>query len=290
MINETKMKVFLCVANTLNFTEAAQQLFMTQQAVSKHISALEDELGFPILIRRPHSVKLTEAGERGRVFFQDILQRTNDFLESERELQRRRSKALRIGYNNWLEFGKAISDAQTIFHSNRPDISIVPERQAPDILQLKLQENELDIILILKRFIRNNNNLKCLELAELPLSIITKRNDTAPLPSLSELSLCPLLINSFRGETEQESMLRAKHEANLIGLHNKKIIVLPNRDSVYTAVELGNGIAIACSYSNISKDVTMIPTAGSDTLVCACRADNRRKLVKEYFTILQSCY
>lgn len=290
MINETKMKVFLCVANTLNFTEAAQQLFMTQQAVSKHISALEDELGFPILIRSPHSVKLTEAGERCRVFFQDILQRTNDFLESERELQLRRSKALRIGYNNWLEFGKAISNAQTIFHSNRPDISIVPERQAPDILQMKLQENELDIILILKRFIRNNNNLKYLELTELPLSIITKRNDTAAIPSLSELSLCPLLINSFRGETEQESMLRAKHEANLVGLHNKKIIVLPNRDSVYTAVELGNGIAIACSYSNISKDVTMIPTSASDTLVCACRADNRRKLVKEYFAILQSCY
>ena len=63
MMNEQKIRVFLSLANTLNFTETANELFITQQAVSKHISQMEEHLGFRLFVRSTHNVQLTPAGE-----------------------------------------------------------------------------------------------------------------------------------------------------------------------------------------------------------------------------------
>ncbi len=41
MINETSIRCFLSLARTLNFTETARQMYMTQQSVSKYIAKLE---------------------------------------------------------------------------------------------------------------------------------------------------------------------------------------------------------------------------------------------------------
>ena len=42
MINEASIKCFMALCETLSFTEAARQLFMTQQSVSKYIAKLEE--------------------------------------------------------------------------------------------------------------------------------------------------------------------------------------------------------------------------------------------------------
>ena len=44
-LNTTQLECFLSVANFLNFSRAAEQLRITQPAVSHQISSLEDELG-----------------------------------------------------------------------------------------------------------------------------------------------------------------------------------------------------------------------------------------------------
>ena len=45
MLNTTQLECFLAVANHLNFSRAAQELHITQPAVSHQINTLEDELG-----------------------------------------------------------------------------------------------------------------------------------------------------------------------------------------------------------------------------------------------------
>ena len=58
-----KLKTLLAVAELRNFTKAAQQLALTQPAVSHHISQLEDELGATLFIRGKGGLKLTPDGE-----------------------------------------------------------------------------------------------------------------------------------------------------------------------------------------------------------------------------------
>ena len=57
-------RVFECVARHRSFTRAADELCVTQAAVSHQIKALEEWLGAPLFQRLSRSIKLTELGER----------------------------------------------------------------------------------------------------------------------------------------------------------------------------------------------------------------------------------
>ena len=59
----TQLRTLRAVAETLNFTRAAERLGLTQSAVSHQIKALEGDLGAPLFRRRHRSVELTEDGE-----------------------------------------------------------------------------------------------------------------------------------------------------------------------------------------------------------------------------------
>lgn len=58
-----KLKTLLAVAELHNFTKTAQQLSLTQPAVSHHISQLEEELGTVLFVRGKGGLKLTAEGE-----------------------------------------------------------------------------------------------------------------------------------------------------------------------------------------------------------------------------------
>lgn len=57
------LRSFVAVAEHLNFTRAAEQLFIAQQALSAQIRQLEDRIGVQLLERNSRSVRLTKAGE-----------------------------------------------------------------------------------------------------------------------------------------------------------------------------------------------------------------------------------
>lgn len=58
-----QLKYFVKVAETLNFSEAARSLYVTQSTLSQQIKQLEQDLDTQLLIRTSHSVALTEAGD-----------------------------------------------------------------------------------------------------------------------------------------------------------------------------------------------------------------------------------
>ena len=59
-----QLRVFLTLAETKNFTRAAERLFVSHSTVSRSRSALEDELGVRLVERDNRVLGLTAAGER----------------------------------------------------------------------------------------------------------------------------------------------------------------------------------------------------------------------------------
>jgi LysR family glycine cleavage system transcriptional activator len=57
------LQAFEAAARLLSFTRAAQELNVTQSAISRHILALEEQLGFPLFHRAKQRVTLTAAGQ-----------------------------------------------------------------------------------------------------------------------------------------------------------------------------------------------------------------------------------
>jgi DNA-binding transcriptional LysR family regulator len=73
----TQLRTFREVADTLNFTRAAEHLHLTQSAVSHQIKGLEQELGEPLFIRAKRGVRLSEAGKAALEFARRILDETD---------------------------------------------------------------------------------------------------------------------------------------------------------------------------------------------------------------------
>jgi DNA-binding transcriptional LysR family regulator len=62
MLDAHQLNVFLVAAETLNFTQAAQRLHMSQPSVSQHIQALERHFNLPLFVRAGRNIELSDAG------------------------------------------------------------------------------------------------------------------------------------------------------------------------------------------------------------------------------------
>jgi DNA-binding transcriptional LysR family regulator len=63
MIFDFRLRVFYTVSQKLSFTKAAQELFISQPAVTRHINELEQQLGLGLFKRQGNSISLTPAGQ-----------------------------------------------------------------------------------------------------------------------------------------------------------------------------------------------------------------------------------
>ena len=68
-----QLEIFVCVARNLNFSKAAEELYISQPSVSAQISALEKFLGAQLLVRNTKEVSLTKTGLDFLAYAQKIL-------------------------------------------------------------------------------------------------------------------------------------------------------------------------------------------------------------------------
>ncbi|MBQ3995821.1 MAG: LysR family transcriptional regulator [Clostridia bacterium] len=58
-----ELKAFLVLGQRLNYSVAAEELYITQSTLSRIVIRMEEELGQKLLVRDTHSVTLTDAGK-----------------------------------------------------------------------------------------------------------------------------------------------------------------------------------------------------------------------------------
>ncbi|RYD40197.1 MAG: LysR family transcriptional regulator, partial [Verrucomicrobiaceae bacterium] len=71
---------FLALVKTGSFSAAAQQLGVTQPAVSAQILKLEQTIGFPLFYRSPEGTSITEQGQALVPLVEDIVKEYTDLL------------------------------------------------------------------------------------------------------------------------------------------------------------------------------------------------------------------
>lgn len=68
----TQIRYFVQVAENMNFTKAARQLYVAQQVVSKQVKRLEEELGFLLFERTAQGITLSAGGEKMYQYWKKI--------------------------------------------------------------------------------------------------------------------------------------------------------------------------------------------------------------------------
>jgi DNA-binding transcriptional LysR family regulator len=97
MLDTHQLNVFLTAAETLNFTQAAQRLHMSQPSVSQHIRALEKHFGINLFLRSGRNLHLTDAGLTLVPMARDIVRQSIRIEETMRSLQGQISGHLIVG-------------------------------------------------------------------------------------------------------------------------------------------------------------------------------------------------
>lgn len=72
-MDREKLTDFVVLSDTLNFTEAAERLYLSQSALSKRIKALEKDLGRELFVRDTRNIKLSDFGAQFLPFARQIL-------------------------------------------------------------------------------------------------------------------------------------------------------------------------------------------------------------------------
>jgi LysR family transcriptional regulator, glycine cleavage system transcriptional activator len=133
------LRGFEAAARNLSFTRAAEELFVTQSAVSRQVKTIEDHLGVALFVRRHRALLLTEAGHELYRATAQALRQLSDAAAKIRERGAGRTLTVTatIGFASlWLI--PRLAD----FRSQRPDIDI---RIAANNKMLDLEREGIEV-------------------------------------------------------------------------------------------------------------------------------------------------
>ena len=118
-----QMKYFISVVECNSFTEAAEQCYISQSAISQQIRSLEKELGVELIHRENRRFTLTPAGEYFYEQSKGILNEVEDIRRETFRIGKDKEMELKIGYLRCYS-GQELHQAVAEFSRLYPEVSI----------------------------------------------------------------------------------------------------------------------------------------------------------------------
>lgn len=148
--NLSQYRIFYAVAKAGNISRAAKELYISQPAISKSISKLEDSLNTVLFTRNSRGVQLTEEGQ---VLFEHTRGAFAELAKGEQELKRIREFNLghiRIGVSNTLCRFIMVKYLKG-FIEQYPHIKITIESQPTTRTLDMLEQQRIDVGLVVEQ-------------------------------------------------------------------------------------------------------------------------------------------
>lgn len=202
-----QMKYFTAVVECGSFTEAAEQCYISQSAISQQIRALEKELGVELIHRENRKFTLTPAGEYFYSRSKGLLEEVDDIRRETVRIGQDDELQLRIGYLRCYS-GQELHQAVAEFSRLYPEVSISIVNGTHEELYDLLRFGGVDLILSDQRRAfssqyENYQLLQCGCYAELSVSSDLSSQESVELDSLKRIP-CILISSREQQNTEQD--------------------------------------------------------------------------------------
>lgn len=189
-----RLQVFNTVAKRLNFTKAAEELFITQPAVTKHIQEIENHFKVKLFERNGTKIKLTPAGET-------LLQHTDQLFTVYRNMEfelntftQQHTGKLRIGASTTVA-QYVLPPVLAAFHKKFKDIKVTLAINNTEQIEKALQNKNIDLGIIEGQ--SKNNLFKYTEFVKDELVLVASINHPLAKKEIikpEELLKIPLLL------------------------------------------------------------------------------------------------
>jgi DNA-binding transcriptional LysR family regulator len=290
MVNETNIRCFLTLAETLNFSETAKKLFISQQAVSKHIAQLEKDFGFKLFIRTHHYVMLTKSGESCYKIFADFRSVYEKTIEENRRINQELSMALHVGYPEMLDLVRRLHKSITLLKNEVPGIRYLADRYNKAELNENFLNRKLDMIITYDSLSPKAAGLRKTVLFESPILLYVSRDNplVADAADYQTFKNEPLIYVPFGNLSEADLTKMIAKYILKFAISPCEIKIVPNLETAYTAVELGAGIMFSTEISKAAANeaFSKYSTGKKEPIVCVYREDEENPQVKKYLKIL----
>ena len=167
-----QLEYFAAVARTLSFTEAANEVFVSQPALSRGIVSLENELGVSLLNRNHHTVSLTPAGTLLASELPELRKELDRVITLVRQTENGLMGRLNIGVLEEQQLDEVMQVTFNYFAQSLPLVEFTPIRMDGRDLLDALNRNHLDIIFSMDFGLSDSPDLETLQLDSVPFCMI----------------------------------------------------------------------------------------------------------------------
>ncbi|MGM9608131.1 MAG: LysR family transcriptional regulator [Oscillospiraceae bacterium] len=236
------LREILALAEKRSYAATADALFISPSSLSRHIAAVEQQLGAPLFYRNSRSVMLTSYGEMLLPYARKITELEDEYLEKLDQARRSDRAGLRIGAFFRLSAHGIMSQIARFLGENR-EISLEIQSDANDRLLDLLRRGKCDLAFVQEEGPSAEDGLSRLTVgvdtlaAALPADHILAGAESVRLSQLREEPFVPQPPQTIQSRLAADAFRRA-------GYVPKQTRLAVSGVGVLELVEQGLGIAL----------------------------------------------
>jgi len=250
-----QIRYFLALSNTLNFTKAAEQCYVTQPALTQAIKRLEAELGGDLIARNGRETELTELGKSLRSYFEQI--------ERTQHMVRRTAKAVVNGETSELNIGvmctigpNMIGDLLDTFQMNHPRVKLILHDVVHESIPGLLLSGAIDGAFY-ARHGPANPRLEHVELFNEEMAITFPQGH--PFARESEVSVRSIAAERYIERLHCEFGKEFRELFSVQGLNLNVVFQCEREDWIQSLIRIGMGVAVIPRYSVLQPGLDCKP-------------------------------
>ena len=276
------------LAQTKNFNRAAENLFISQPALSYQIKLIEEELRFSLFERSARGAVLTPAGEQFCVTLRNIREELKRAIEQGQNFSSRYSTNITIG----LPMRSAIyflPEAIEIFERDNPGVSVTPHF-LPLYDYNSFIKGEDDILFARLQYVKRLPDIKLHSLFDSRIYLITERDDELAQKKIihaEDLRGRVLMIGGGSPPELKAVQQRVINEVHVAYFNSN------DRETTLTNIKAHKGICLAPGFLNDHNNEfawTLFDCPERIKCVLCTHSGDKRESVKNFVSLLQKMY
>ena len=252
---DRRLQVFHTVARLLSFTKAADELHMTQPAVTFQVRQLEEQFNTRLFDRTHNRISLTDAGHRVFESAGKIFQLYAEMDNAVRELTGDISGVLILGASTTIaEYMLPVLLGD--FKEKFPDVVIRLKVANTDGIVSQVENNMIDLGVVEAPVSNKNLVVEKCRMDELVL-IVPPNHELASrdVISLAEITKYPFICRE-EGSGTREVMIESMNAAGICNTDLSVSMELGSLEAIKGAVEAGMGVSVLSS-ATIAKELKL---------------------------------